>query len=125
MFLIGSFVIAVSRAHDHSFDFQFIHAKVKKSSHTFWICPIKKGGVGRDTKTSLDRFFDPFNCLIKNTVTTNSHIVFFFKPIKMNAESEIFAWGKKIQFSLQQNRIGTEINIFLPQANISLSAFIL
>jgi len=111
VFLVRGFLVAVAGGEHHALDFQFHHF-VKKFADAGGVCSFKEGGVGRDTESASDGFFNAFECGFVCAIATDGSVVFGLESVHMDAEGEIFGGFKEIDFAFEEEGVGAEVDVF-------------
>src|SRR5207253_88170 len=110
----GSLLVTVSGRDHHAFDTQ-VHDHIKKLPDVGRLDARKKRGVGGNAEAPLDRFLDRLNGDVKGAITADGRVVMLAKSIQMNGKAQEFGRFEKVEFSLQQQRVGAHVNVFLPR----------
>jgi len=111
VFLIGSFLVAVAGGEHHALDLQFHHF-IKKFTDAGGVSSFKEGGVGGDTESASDGFFNAFECGFVGAIATDGGVVFGFESVHVDAEGEIFGGFKEIDFAFEEEGVGAEVYVF-------------
>lgn len=111
MFLIGSFLVAVAGGEHHALNVQFHHF-IKKFTDAGGVGSFKEGGVGGDTESASDGFFNAFKCSFVGAIATDGSVVFGLETVHVHAEGKIFGGFKEIDFAFEEEGVGTEVYVF-------------
>lgn len=111
MFLVGSFLVAVAWGEHHTLDLQFHHF-IKKFADAGGVGSFKEGGVGGNTESTSDGFFNAFECGFVGSIATDGGVVFGFESVHVDAEGEIFGGFKEIDFAFEEEGVGAEVYVF-------------
>ena len=111
MFLVGGFLVAVAGREHHALDFKFHHF-IEKFPDSVGIGAFEKGGVGGDAESPCDRLLDSLQGDFVGSVAADGSVVFRLKTVHMNAEGEVFGRLEEIDFSLEEEGVRAEVNVF-------------
>ena len=112
MFLIGRFLVAVTRGEHHALNLE-LHHLIKKFANAGGIGAFKEGGVGGDAEAAGDGLLNAFEGGFVGAIAADGGVVFGFEPVHVHAEGEIFSWLKEIDLTFEEEGVGAEVNVFL------------
>ena len=112
MFLVGGFVVRIAGREHESFDAQ-VHHLVKEFTHALRVCACEQGGVGGYAEPTFQRFAHGFNRLVVGAFPTDGEIVVLTLPVHVDYKREILAGLELVEFLVEQESVGTEINVLL------------
>src|SRR5215471_10254499 len=109
--LVRRFIVRVSRREHHAFDAQFHHF-VKEGANTVGIGAVKQRRIRGNPESALQSLFDSLKRQIVSAFTADRKIVVLTLAIHVHGESQILAGTEQINFFLEQQRVGTQIDVF-------------
>ncbi len=111
MFLIGSFVVRVTRRKHHAFESK-LHHVVEEGAHGFGIGAVEQRGVRGDAEAATQSFFNRVNGNVVTAFAAHGEVVLFALAIEVNAERKVFAGLEEMNLFFEQQGVGAEVNIF-------------
>ena len=114
MFLVRCLVVGISRRKHHAFDAQ-LHHFVEEGANAPGIGAIEKSRVGCHAEAALQRFLNALNSQLVAALAADGKIMMFFLAIHVHGEGQVLARLEEVQLFLQEQRVGAQINVFLPR----------
>ena len=112
MLLVRGFVVGIAGGKHHALDAN-LHHFVEEGAHALGIGAVKKRGVGGYAEATLQRFFDSVERQIITAFAAHGKVVMLFLPIHVNGKRQVLARLEKMEFFLEQEGIGAEIDVLL------------
>ena len=112
MLLVGRLVVGVAGREHHALDAQ-LHHFVEECAHAVGIGAIEKRGVRGYAEAASQRFFDAVDRLVISAFEANGKIVVLALAVHVNGKGQILARLEEMDFLLEQQRIGAEVDVFL------------
>src|SRR6185503_5649780 len=82
-------------------------------TNALWIGAVEQSRVGGYAEGAIKRFANPFHGFFVSAFEANRQIVMFFLAVKVNAEGQILRRSEKMDLLFQEQRVRTQINVFL------------
>ena len=99
MLLIRCLIIGIAGREHHALNAQ-IHHLVEERPDAFRIGPVEQGCVGRDPKTSLQSFLDPFDRQFVTAFPAHRKVVMLLLAVHMDRKREVLAGLELVDFML-------------------------
>ncbi len=90
-----------------------VHHFVEEGADGFGIGAVEERGVSGDAEAAAEGFFDGVDGDVVSTFAADSEIMLFALAVEVHAEGQVFAGLEEIDFFLQQQGVGAEVNVFL------------
>src|SRR5712692_1096979 len=110
MALVRRFLVGITRRKHHAFDTEFHHL-VKEYAHALGVGTVKKRGISSDAEAVRQRFLDALDGLVVPAFQANRKIVVLSLTIHVDGEGQVLARFKQMDFLLEEQRIGAQINV--------------
>src|SRR6516165_2721892 len=116
MLLVGCPLIGVSRRHGDAVDAD-LRDRVEEASDALRLGCVEQGRIDVDTKATGLRQLDRRDSTIVNAVLAHQAVMVIAVAVEMDCPGEISAGSEQLDFFLEQQSVGAEVNEFLLRRN--------